>query len=80
MLKRFRNSPEIAFVVDIYIIFMHLKTIKESFLPDLLKKEFGKEIFIQLENHQHLSVKGSAGSSVSIFTSELLLRQKKAIL
>lgn len=80
MLKRFRNSPEIAFVVDIYIIFMHLKTIKESFLPDLLKKEFGKEIFIQLENHQHLSVKGSAGSSVSIFTAELFLTQKKTIL
>lgn len=80
MLKRFWNSPEIAFVVDIYIIFMHLKTIKESFLPDLLKKEFGKEIFIQLENHQHLSVKGSAGSSVSIFTAELFLTQKKTIL
>ncbi|KUJ51537.1 transcription-repair coupling factor [Chryseobacterium sp. JAH] len=59
---------------------MHLKTIKESFLPDLLKKEFGKEIFIQLENHQHLSVKGSAGSSVSIFTAELFLTQKKTIL
>ncbi|MDF2933095.1 MAG: mfd [Chryseobacterium sp.] len=80
MLKRFRNSPEIAFVVYIYIIFMHLKTIKESFLPDLLKKEFGKEIFVQFENHQHLSVKGSAGSSVSIFIAELFLTQKKTIL
>lgn len=80
MLKRFRNSSEIAFVVYIYIIFMHLKTIKESFLPDLLKKEFGKEIFVQLENHQHLSVKGSAGSSVSIFTAELFLTHKKTIL
>ncbi|MCU7617809.1 transcription-repair coupling factor [Chryseobacterium sp. PBS4-4] len=59
---------------------MHLKTIKESFLPDLLKKEFGKEIFVQLENHQHLSVKGSAGSSVSIFTAELFLTRKKTIL
>ncbi|MDF2552016.1 MAG: mfd [Chryseobacterium sp.] len=80
MLKRFRNSPEIAFVVYTYIIFMHLKTIKESFLPDLLKKEFGKEIFVQFENHQHLSVKGSAGSSVSIFIAELFLTQKKTIL
>ncbi|WP_300350448.1 transcription-repair coupling factor [Chryseobacterium sp.] len=59
---------------------MHLKTIKESFLPDLLKKEFGKEIFVQFENHQHLSVKGSAGSSVSIFIAELFLTQKKTIL
>jgi transcription-repair coupling factor (superfamily II helicase) len=80
MLKRFRNSPEIAFVVYTYIIFMHLKTIKETFLPDLLKKEFGKEIFVQLENYQHLSVKGSAGSSVSIFTAELFLTHKKTIL
>ena len=59
---------------------MHLKTIKESFLPDLLKKEFGKEIFVQFENHQHLSVKGNAGSSVSIFAAELFLTQKKSIL
>lgn len=59
---------------------MHLKTIKESFLPDLLKKEFGKEIFVQLENHQHLSVKGNAGSSVSVFIAELFLMQKKTIL
>jgi len=59
---------------------MQLKTIKESFLPNLLKKEFGKEIFAQLENEQHLSVKGSAGSSVSIFAAELFLTQKKTIL
>ena len=62
------------------LFFMHLKTIKESFLPDLLKKEFGKEIFVQFENHQHLSVKGNAGSSVSIFAAELFLTQKKSIL
>ncbi|MEG0762168.1 MAG: hypothetical protein RR411_11905, partial [Chryseobacterium sp.] len=59
---------------------MQLKTIKESFLPVLLKKEFGKEIFTQLENHQHLSVKGSAGSSASIFAAELFVTQKKNIL
>ena len=58
---------------------MQLKTIKENFLPDLLKKEFGKDIFIQLENHQHLSVKGSAGSSASIFTAELFLTHKKTV-
>ncbi len=62
------------------LFFYEFKNIKESFLPDLLKKEFGKEIFAQLENHQHLSIKGSAGSSVSIFTAELFLTQKKTIL
>ncbi|WP_306617970.1 transcription-repair coupling factor [Chryseobacterium ginsenosidimutans] len=59
---------------------MQLKTINEKFLPDLLQKEFGKEIFTQLENNQHISVKGSAGSSVSIFVAELFLTQKKHIL
>lgn len=59
---------------------MQLKTITEKFLPDLLKKEFGKEIFIQLENHQHISVKGSAGSAASVFVAELFLSRKKSVL
>lgn len=59
---------------------MQLKTITEKFLPHLLQKEFGKEIFTQLETHQHISVKGSAGSSASIFVAELFLIQKKHIL
>ena len=59
---------------------MQLKTVSEKFLPDLLQKEFGKEIFIQLENHQNISVKGSAGSSVSIFVAELFLTRKKTVL
>ncbi len=59
---------------------MQLKTINEKFLPDLLQKEFGKEIFTQLDTHQHISVKGSAGSAVSIFAAELFLTQKKTIL
>ncbi|MET3535496.1 transcription-repair coupling factor [Chryseobacterium limigenitum] len=59
---------------------MQLKTINEKFLPDLLKKEFGKEIFTQLENTQHISVRGSAGSSASIFVAELFLTQKHTIL
>lgn len=45
-----------------------------------MQKEFGKEIFSQLENSQHIAVKGSAGSSVSIFVAELFLVQKKNIL
>lgn len=59
---------------------MQLKTITEKFLPHLLQKEFGKEIFTQLETRQHISVKGSAGSSASIFVAELFLIQKKHIL
>ncbi|MEG0925686.1 transcription-repair coupling factor [Chryseobacterium sp.] len=59
---------------------MQLKSINEKFLPDLLQKEFGKEIFSQLENNQHIAVKGSAGSSVSVFVAELFLVQKKHIL
>nr|WP_315030918.1 transcription-repair coupling factor [uncultured Chryseobacterium sp.] len=59
---------------------MQLKSINEKFLPDLMQKEFGKEIFTQLENDQHITVKGSAGSSVSVFVAELFLVQKKNIL
>lgn len=59
---------------------MQLKSINEKFLPDLLQKEFGKEIFTQLEDNQHIAVKGSAGSSASIFVAELFLVQKKNIL
>jgi transcription-repair coupling factor (superfamily II helicase) len=56
---------------------MQLKSINEKFLPDLMQKEFGKEIFTQLENSQHIAVKGSAGSSVSIFVAELFWFRKK---
>lgn len=59
---------------------MVLKKINENLLPNLLQKEFGKEIFSQLETHHHISIKGSAGSSTSIFAAELFLTQKKNIL
>ncbi|PZU91394.1 MAG: transcription-repair coupling factor [Chryseobacterium sp.] len=59
---------------------MELKKINQNLLPDLLKKQFGNEIFSQLNNNQHISVKGSAGSAVSILASELFLTQKKTIL
>jgi len=64
----------------LHIFDMELKKINENLLPDLLKKEFGSEIFSQLDSNQHISVKGSAGSAVSIFTAELFLAQKKNIL
>ncbi|RRQ47350.1 transcription-repair coupling factor [Chryseobacterium sp. SC28] len=59
---------------------MVLKKINENLLPSLLQKEFGKEIFSQLETHHHISIKGSAGSSTSIFAAELFLTHKKNIL
>ncbi|WP_300673797.1 transcription-repair coupling factor [Soonwooa sp.] len=59
---------------------MSLKTIQQYLLPDLLKNEFGRSIFEALEQHQHISVKGSAGSSASIFAAELFVTQKRNIL
>ncbi len=59
---------------------MQLKAIHETFLPDMLRNEFGAEIFKNIETHQHISVKGFAGSSPSVFAAELFLTQKKTIL
>jgi len=59
---------------------MNLKPLNETLLQHLLQKNFGKEIFEASENHQHISVKGSAGSSVSLFAAELFLAQQKTIL
>jgi transcription-repair coupling factor (superfamily II helicase) len=59
---------------------MQLKNISEKFLPDLLIKEFGKEIFSKIDTQPHLSVRGSAGSSASVFTAELFLTHKKTVL
>jgi transcription-repair coupling factor (superfamily II helicase) len=57
-----------------------LKPIHQTLLPDLLKKNFGEEIFKHLETSQQLSVKGFAGSVPSILAAELFLTQKKDIL
>lgn len=59
---------------------MPLKNLNETLLQDLLKKNFGKEIFAQLEEHPQISVKGAAGSSVSIFVTELFLSFQKTVL
>ncbi|WP_447951765.1 transcription-repair coupling factor [Chryseobacterium koreense] len=59
---------------------MGLKKINETFLPNLLQNEFGKEIFNQIEQHKHLSIKGFAGSFPSVFAAELFLVQKKSVL
>ncbi len=59
---------------------MQLKSINETFLPDMLRNEFGKEIFDNLDQYSHISVKGFAGSAPSVFTAELFLSQQKTIL
>ncbi|MCQ4036022.1 transcription-repair coupling factor [Kaistella montana] len=59
---------------------MQLKPINETFLPDMLRNEFGKEIFNSLDQHPHISVKGFAGSAPSVFTAELFLSHQKTIL
>ena len=59
---------------------MQLKNISETLLPELLKRNFGYEIFNELENSQSISVKGFAGSAPSVFVAELFLIQKKPVL
>lgn len=59
---------------------MKLKTISQSLLPDLLRKNFGKEIFSALENHPHIAAKGYAGSAASVLVAELFLTQQKPVL
>ncbi len=59
---------------------MELKKINQNLLPDLLQKQFGSDIFSQIGTKQHISVKGSAGSAVSILAAELFLTQNKTIL
>lgn len=59
---------------------MQLKNISETLLPELLKRNFGQEIFNELENSQSISVKGFAGSAPSVFVAELFLLQKKPVL
>ncbi|MBP7173503.1 MAG: transcription-repair coupling factor [Cloacibacterium sp.] len=59
---------------------MNLKTIQQTLLSELLKKNFGEELFKHLETSTHLSVKGFAGSVPSVLVAELFLTQKKNIL
>lgn len=59
---------------------MQLKNISETLLPELLKRNFGHEIFNELENSQSISVKGFAGSAPSVFVAELFLIRKKPVL
>lgn len=57
-----------------------LKNINQALLPELLKKNFGQEIFENVEKNQHVSVKGFAGSVPTILVAELFLTQRKDVL
>ncbi len=56
---------------------MQLKNISDSFLPEMLKNEFGREIFQQLDISEAITIKGHVGSSPSVFAAELFLTRKK---
>lgn len=59
---------------------MSLKSLNETLLPFLLQKQFGQELVDALNNHQHISVKGSAGSVPTLLAAELFLTQKLNLL
>jgi len=59
---------------------MTLKSLNETLLQHLLQKNFGKELFQASENHQHISVKGTAGSAPSLFAAEIFLALQKTVL
>ena len=56
-----------------------MEVLKSTFLSELIKKDFGRGIIDRIQQKRHLSVKGSVGSSVSIFVSEIFLTQQKNI-
>lgn len=59
---------------------MELKNIRETLLPELLKKEFGKEIFAKIDAGGNVSVKGMAGSSAVLFAAEFFQIRKRTVL
>src|SRR5690606_34331209 len=59
---------------------MPLKSLRDTLLPQLFAKEFGKQIIDSLDQGQSVSVKGFVGSSLSLFVAELAITQNKTIL
>lgn len=59
---------------------MGLQTIQQEFLPYLLKKKFGERIFKALEENNHITVKGFAGSAASLVAAEYFIVHQKTIL
>lgn len=59
---------------------MPLKSLRDTLLPRILSKEFGKQIIEALSQPAPISVKGFVGSAHSLFVAELALTQKKNVL
>ncbi|HFK5552151.1 TPA: transcription-repair coupling factor [Elizabethkingia anophelis] len=59
---------------------MQLTSIKNTLLPDLLKKQWGKEIFDTLREKQKISIKGAAGSSMSLLVAEYFVSFHQPVL
>ncbi len=59
---------------------MQLKPIHQTFLPQLLQDGFGRSVFEESLLHQHLSVRGAAGSAPSVFAAEFFLTKKQTLL
>ena len=59
---------------------MSLKSLRDTLLPQLFSKEFGKQIIESLHLGEPLSVKGFVGSSLSLFVAELAITQNRTVL
>lgn len=59
---------------------MILNDIQNKLFPELLKNNFGQDLFRHLDNTKRLSVKGAVGSSVSLWVAEYFLTRQKTIL
>lgn len=58
---------------------MNLQPINTTLLPQLLKRQFGASIFQALAQHQHITVKGAAGSTPSLIAAEAFLSLNQTI-
>lgn len=63
-----------------FCFYMALKKIHETLLSDLLRKNFGKEIFENLYQNRKVIAKGFAGSVPSIVAAEIFVTFKKTVL
>ena len=59
---------------------MNLKNIQQTLLPELLQKNFGKEILESLSSYKQITVKGFSGSVPSVIVAETFLALQQTIL
>lgn len=59
---------------------MNLKNIQQTLLPELLQKNFGKEILESLSSYKQITVKGFSGSVPSVMVAETFLALQQTIL